>query len=272
VKKTVKKIKPILKKQHPQKKKLSGYQISKRLYSQIFKNMLNGFALHEIICDAQGRPRDYRFLAVNPAFEKITGLKSSKIILKTVKEILPKTEDFWIQTYGQVALKGKRVHFENYSQELNKYFEVTAYSPARGQFVCLFEDITPRHCFAEKLKQKEKKIRGIYKAAPVAVGVLKKNIVIEANSSLSNLTGFSHQQILNKNFSVFFETMAEAKRVFRVVESQIKAKGLAWVNTFFKNKSGAVLDVILQATLGPEKDEYIFSVLDMTTRHNIQKA
>jgi hypothetical protein len=34
--------------------------------------MLDGFAEHEILCDAAGRPVDYRFLTVNPAFERLS--------------------------------------------------------------------------------------------------------------------------------------------------------------------------------------------------------
>ena len=51
--------------------------------------MINGFALHEIICDPQGKPVDYRFLEINPAFERITGLKASDVVGKTVLEVLP---------------------------------------------------------------------------------------------------------------------------------------------------------------------------------------
>ena len=65
---------------------------AKHDYQLLFNLMVDGFALHEIICDEDGKPVDYRFLAVNPAFERIVGLKASDIIGKTVLEILPDTE------------------------------------------------------------------------------------------------------------------------------------------------------------------------------------
>ena len=43
---------------------------SEERYRKLFDTMTEGFAIHEIICDDQGRPRDYRFLQVNPAFER----------------------------------------------------------------------------------------------------------------------------------------------------------------------------------------------------------
>ncbi len=75
-------------------------------YRTLFRTMLDGFAVHEIICDAQGQPVDYRFLVVNPAFERMTGLKAENIVGRTVLEVLPETERLWIETYGRVALTG----------------------------------------------------------------------------------------------------------------------------------------------------------------------
>ena len=50
-------------------------QSSEQRYRGLFEAMSEGFALHEIIYDADGSPADYRFLEVNPAFERLTGLK-----------------------------------------------------------------------------------------------------------------------------------------------------------------------------------------------------
>ena len=113
-------------------------------YRNLFEEMLDGFAVHEIICDPAGKPVDYRFLSVNPAFERMTGLKAENVVSHTVIELMPGTEKQWIDTYGRVALNGEPAHFENFSVELNKYFEVTAFRPAPGQFACLFQDVTAR--------------------------------------------------------------------------------------------------------------------------------
>ena len=61
-------------------------------YFSLFNEMLDGFALHDIILDDEGNPVDYRFLDVNPAFEKLTGLKRDTLLNKTVLEVLPDTE------------------------------------------------------------------------------------------------------------------------------------------------------------------------------------
>ncbi len=118
--------------------------VAEERYAVLFSEMLNGLAMHEIICDGAGRPVDYRFLAINPAFEKMTGLKAAGVLGRTVLEVLPGTERAWIETYGQVALTGAPAFFEQYSSALKKHFQVTAFRPTPGQFACIFADITDR--------------------------------------------------------------------------------------------------------------------------------
>ncbi len=127
-------------------------RVSEERYRSLFESINEGFALHEIICDSDGRPIDYRFLEVNPAFERLTGLSRADIIGKTVRSVLPEVEDYWIQTYGQVALTGTPAHFENYASALGQHFETFAHRPAPGQFAVLFLNVTER-------KQAEERIR-----------------------------------------------------------------------------------------------------------------
>ena len=118
--------------------------------------MTEGFALHEIICDASERPTDYRFLDLNPAFEQLTGLKRADVVGKTVLEVLPETEPVWIEQYGQVALTGQSIHFDRYFPPLGKHYEVFAYRPAPSQFAVLVRDITER-------KRAEEEIRTLFR-------------------------------------------------------------------------------------------------------------
>ena len=122
-------------------------------YQMLFREMLEGFALHEIIYNEAGQPVDYRFLAVNPAFERITGLRAESLIGKTVLEVLPATEPYWIEKYGRVALTGEPDTFENFSREVGRYFQVTAFRYAKNQFACIVSDITERRKADEERKK-----------------------------------------------------------------------------------------------------------------------
>ncbi len=111
-------------------------------YRQLFESMQSGFALHEIIFDGKGVPCDYRFLEINPAFEMLTGLKEEELIGRTVKEVMPDTESRWIEIYGKVALTGVPVRIDDFSGSLGRHYSVSAYSPEKGKFATIFNDIT----------------------------------------------------------------------------------------------------------------------------------
>jgi PAS domain S-box-containing protein len=127
-----------------QKQAEEAIKLSEMRYRSLFTQMMDGCGLHEIICDSQGKPVDYRFLEVNPALEQMIGINASELIGKTVLQVLPHTEQAWIARYGQVALTGIPAHFNDYHLQLDKYFEVTAFCPHLGQFAVIVVDVSER--------------------------------------------------------------------------------------------------------------------------------
>ena len=126
-------------------------------FRQLFENMEQGFAVHEMIYDINNNPVDYRYILINKAFEKLTGICATDILGKTVKEALPHTEQIWIENYGKVAQTGIPINFENYSVEFDKYYNVIAYSPKKNFFAVVFTDVTKNKNYENELiKAKEK--------------------------------------------------------------------------------------------------------------------
>ncbi len=117
---------------------------SEAKFRLLFENMTAGFALHEMIYNNEEEPIDYRYLEVNPAFEKLTGLKTQNLIGHTVREILPNIEQYWIDFYAKVAKQRIPISYENYSQELDRYYDVLSFSPSVNKFAVIFSDITDR--------------------------------------------------------------------------------------------------------------------------------
>ena len=86
------------------------YESEKR-YRMLFDAIDEGFCIIEVIFDENEKPIDYRFLEVNPAFEKQTGLIDAQG--KRMRELAPKHEDHWFDIYGEIALTGQPVRFVN---------------------------------------------------------------------------------------------------------------------------------------------------------------
>jgi diguanylate cyclase (GGDEF)-like protein/PAS domain S-box-containing protein len=115
---------------------------SRARFQNLFEHMTNGFALHEMIFDAQGVPSDYRFLEVNPAFETLTGLTAQQVIGKTVLQVMPDLERRWIRKYGELVVSGQAITFEDYARQVDRWYRVTAYRPEHGKFAVIIENIT----------------------------------------------------------------------------------------------------------------------------------
>ena len=128
----------------------------------------DAFAYHQIILDDKDIPVDYIFIEINTAFEEMTGLSREKVIGNKVTEILPGilTSRFnWIATYGRVALTGESDKFEQYSEPLNRWYEVEVTSDKPGFFVTVFRDISDKKKVEYKLHEQECFMQNITKEA-----------------------------------------------------------------------------------------------------------
>jgi PAS domain S-box-containing protein len=129
--------------------------LSEERHRSLFDGMLEGYALCEMIYE-NGEPRDFVYLDVNPAFEKLTGLKN--VVGKRVTEVLPgirESDPELFAVYGRVASTGTPEVFEVYLDALKTWFAISAYSPKKGQFVAVFDNVTDRKLAEKALEKSE---------------------------------------------------------------------------------------------------------------------
>jgi PAS domain S-box-containing protein len=97
-------------------------------YQLLFDNMISSCVYSRIVTDKDGKPINYRVLAVNKAYEKIIGKKAEEVVGRLITEIHPDAEKDtldWIRIYGQVALTGEKWETESYSKVLDKWVKIT---------------------------------------------------------------------------------------------------------------------------------------------------
>jgi PAS domain S-box-containing protein len=221
----------------------AALQESEERYRTLISKMLNGFALHEIICDDTGKPIDYRFLEVNSAFEEMTGLKSVEIIGKTVLEVLPETESYWIDTYGEVALTGKSIKFDNYSKAFDKYYEVLAYSPKKGQFAAVFTDITERRKTEQALRFTQ---FAIDRYSDGAFWMGPDSRVIYVNDAACRSLGYSRDELLKMKIKDFDHDFQE--EAWPDHWADLKRRGSIIFDSHHQRKDGTIFPVEISAS------------------------
>ncbi|MBC8028199.1 MAG: response regulator [Steroidobacteraceae bacterium] len=124
-------------------------------YRMLFDTLIEGFCTIEVIFDAAGKASDYRFLEINPAFEKQSGLRNAQG--KRILEIAPDLESHWFEIFGRIALTGEPARFENEAKSLGRHFDVCAYRVGGAEsrnVAILFTDITERK-FAQRELQSQ---------------------------------------------------------------------------------------------------------------------
>jgi PAS domain S-box-containing protein len=124
-------------------------------YRLLFENMLNGLAYCKMIFGESGQPADFIYLEVNRAFEQLTGLKD--VVGRPVTELIPdikQSNPELFEIYGRVALTGKPELFELEVKPLSRWFSISVYSPEKGYFVAVFDNITQRKQAEQALRDK----------------------------------------------------------------------------------------------------------------------
>lgn len=143
---------------------------SEEKYRSLFENMLSGFTYCKILVDEDNQPIDFVHLEVNDAWERSIGLKKEDVVGKKVTEAIPgikESETDLIGIYGKVALTGEEVKFDLYFELLGKWFTISVYSPQKGYFVTVFEDITEHKRAEEEIINKKSELKDF---AKIAVG------------------------------------------------------------------------------------------------------
>ncbi len=218
---------------------------SEARYRMLFNNMTQGFALHSIILDDSGKPSDYKFIDINKAFEELTGLERDKVIDHTVLELMPSTEKYWIESYGEVALNGSSIRFENYSAELDRYYDVWAFCPQIGQFAVIFSDITERRKAEEGVRQKNEFIQTVLDNLPIGVSLNKINEgdATYMNKKFEEIYGWSKDDL--SSISTFFEKVYPDKeyrdRLIEQIVADINSgnpERMKWSNIVVTQKDG----------------------------------
>ncbi|MBN1602302.1 MAG: PAS domain S-box protein [Chitinispirillaceae bacterium] len=189
---------------------VTNWKAAELKYQTLFSEMLDGFALHEIIYDQSAKPIDYKLITANPAFEKQTGQKLQNFTGKTGSKLLPQSQHL-IDIYGKVALSGVPAFFEDYSIDLKRHYAVRAFRSAPGQVACIFSDITEQKISEFRLKDLLQRFDQLAVQTKTFLWEIDTDgLITFVSPSIEKIAGYTPDEIIGKLY--FWDILPDYER------------------------------------------------------------
>ena len=136
-----------------------------------------------------------------------------------------------------------------------------------------YHDITKHRLTEAALRDNEARMRSIFLAAPVGIGVVVDRVFQEVNSRFCEITGFDKDELVGKSARMIYPSDEEYEYVGKEKYRQIEQLGTGTVETRLKRKDNRIIDVIMSSSPLVPNDlscGVTFTALDITERKRIE--
>ncbi|MET3109058.1 PAS domain S-box-containing protein [Oxalobacteraceae bacterium GrIS 2.11] len=240
-------------------------------YYALFESMDEGFCIIEMIYDADQKPVDWRFLEVNPAFERQNGLYHAAG--KRISELAENMEASWFEIYGKVARTGEPIRFQNKAEALGgRWFDLYAFQigePGSSQVAILFKDITASKKVQESSQVASRYARSLIEASlDPLVTISADGKITDVNEASVEATGIARELLIGTDFSDYFTDPDEARAGY------LKAFSQGFVRDYplaVRHTNGRIIDVLYNATVFKDDEGNVLGVFAAARDVTVQK-
>ncbi len=224
---------------------------------------------------------DATFQQVNPAFTRVLGYSEEELLRRPFLDFIhPDDLKPTIDILEDELKKGKKVmRFENRYRTKNgdyRWLDWTSHPIADQDLTyAIAHDITERKKAEKILSESEARLKSIFRAAPIGIGLVSNRKFLDVNEHFCEITGFSRDELIGQNARMIYPSDEDYEYVGSEKYRQISEKGTGTVETRIRRKDGVICDIIMSSTPLDPSDlsaGVTFTALDITERKQAEEA
>ena len=217
-------------------------KVSEQRYRQLFNNLSEAFGLYELLFDDDNQLVDYIIRDANPRLLEIHNIAFEDVIDKRGSEVFAYCAHRWQQMFADIAQTGGVRKYVEYVKEVDRYFELNAFSPEPNFFAVIYNDITENEKAKAALLDQKNRTEGILKGTNA--GTWDWNIetsMFVVNERWAQILGYSLDELQPITDAMVYDFFApEDKENVKETMTRVFAKELDYydVESRQKHKNG----------------------------------
>lgn len=221
----------------------------------------------------------------NHAFVQMTGYESSAFIGKHFSKLPPvRARDLpkYVKAFSLIA-SGKtpepfETSWETQSGTVRHgeiRVRVMKQDGKTWNIQVIVQDITERRAAEEQLRESEAMQRGILEASPIGIGLIRGQKIQWVSDRICEMSGYSTEELVGQSPLLTAPNDEEYRRIQQAMESRLRKRGVAHVETQWLRKDGTTFDVDLRFASLDRADlskGEIFTLLDITEQRQMARS
>jgi len=226
--------------------------------------------------------RKMTITSCNPVFEDLFGYKASEIAGKNLDDVIAKDElRTEAEKYSRETLKGAPIHYTG------KRF-CKAGTPVEVEFFAvpmkvkdkvvgaygLYQDISERIVTREKLEESEERLKRVFQASPLGIGLVRGRIMQWHNEAMSKMLGYHAEELIGKDARMLYPDVHEYQRAGESIALLNPGEKTSGLDTRWVRKGGEIFDCHIwysRLAFGPEGDAVLAIAEDITERKRVER-
>ena len=219
---------------------------SEAQYRTLFNSIDEGFCVLEKIGGSDGLPIDFRFIEVNPSFEKHAG--TGDVLGKTIREMFPQESEDWYSIHDRVLTSGEAIRHEHNLESAGRVLELYEFpvnDVKNSRLAIIFQDITAGKSAASV----GLRLTALVESTDDMIASIDGDGNFTSwNSGAERMFGYTAAEILNKSYSVLLAPGQSSVKL-RIVEQFENNLANVHVEAERRRKDGSM--VWISVTVSP---------------------